>query len=453
MFEVYDKLEALNETNSSKVKLNTLKSFEDDKLLEKVFKYAYDKVDYTFGVTPESIEKFDVNSMSLDDIGTDPETLEDVCYNMFSLLDALNARKFTGHNALRLCKSFVLNCKDEKDLFYKILDRDLKVGINENTLNKVWKGIVPVPRYCRCAVLSKKLADKIKFPCFIQLKCDGTYRECYVYNSKVEFKTRSGEPYSDPILEKVMSVLPNGYYTGEFTIGKADEPDANRSVGNGNINSDDPDFENIHYTIWDYLTPEEYRGEVKTLYSERFENLKNALKNLQSVEGSELVHIVPSYEVQNLEEALKITSDFMNRGLEGGVLKDKNLVFKNGTSNQQLKIKLKVDADLRVLGFLKGTKGTKYENKNKIIVYQTDDGKIRGQCSGMNDAMIDEVTKNPDKYIGKIVAVQFNDLMKAEGHDYHSLSHPRFQEFRTDKTTSDTAERIFQLRDMARSLA
>ena len=51
----------------------------------------------------------------------------------------------------------------------------------------------------------------------------------------------------------------------------------------------------------------------------------------------------------------------MNKGLEGGVLKDKNLVFKNGTSNQQLKIKLKVDADLRVLGFLKGTKGTKYD--------------------------------------------------------------------------------------------
>ena len=450
MKTVLEQLKELNATNSSKVKLNTLKTFADDEFLKNIFKYAYDKINYTYGVTSRTIQEFPTEE-------AEKVWDEGLTFNyprMFELLEKLSKREFTGHKALAVCKYFCLHNEPERvDLFLKIIDRDLKVGINENTLNKVWKGIVPVPRYCRCAVLSKKLADKIKFPCFIQLKCDGTYRECYVYNSKVEFKTRSGEPYSDPILEKVMSVLPNGYYTGEFTIGKADEPDANRSVGNGNINSDDPDFENIHYTIWDYLTPEEYKGEVKTLYSERFENLKNALKNLQSVEGSELVHIVPSYEVQNLEEALKITSDFMNRGLEGGVLKDKNLVFKNGTSNQQLKIKLKVDADLRVLGFLKGTKGTKYENKNKIIVYQTDDGKIRGQCSGMNDAMIDEVTKNPDKYIGKIVAVQFNDLMKAEGHDYHSLSHPRFQEFREDKKESDTAERIFQLRDMARSLA
>lgn len=449
MFEVYDKLNALNETNSSKVKLNTLKSFSDDKLLEKVFKYAYDKVDYTFGVTPESIEKFDVNSMSLDDIDTDEQTLEDVCYNMFSLLDALNVRKFTGHSALRLCKSFVLNCKDEKDLFYKILDRDLKVGINENTLNKVWKGIVPRPNYCRCGILSKKLADKIPFPCYLQLKCDGTYRECYVHNGKAEFKTRSGEPYENPVLAEIMAVLPEGYYTGEFTVGKADEPDANRSVGNGMINSDNPNFSVIHFTIWDYLTEEEYRGDVKTPYGHRFVNLQNNLRCLHS----DLIHIVPSYVVNSLSEALKLTSDFMNKGLEGGVLKDKNMIFKNGTSNQQLKIKLKVDADLRVVGFLKGTKGTKYETKNKVIVYQTDDGKIKGQCSGMTDAMIEEVTAHPEKYIGGIVAVQFNDLIKAEDHDYHALSHPRFQEWRSDKLESDTFERVLELRDMARSLA
>ena len=443
---VFDQLKELNSTNSSKVKLNILKSFKDDEFLKNIFRYTYDKVDYTYGVTSRTIQEFPTEE-------AEKVWNEGLTFNyprMFELLERLSKREFTGHKALAVCKYFCLHNESERvDLFLKIIDRDLKVGINETTLNKVWRCIVPKPKYCRCSVLSKKLADKINFPCYIQLKCDGTYRECYVYNGKVEFKTRSGEPYSDPILENIMSALPNGYYTGEFTIGKADEPDANRSVGNGNINSDNPDFKNIHYTIWDYLSPEEYRGDIKTPYSIRFNNLKNTLKNLHS----NLVHIVPSYEVQNLKEALKITSDFMNRGLEGGVLKDKNLVFKNGTSNQQLKIKLKVDADLRVVEFLKGNKGTKYETKNKIIVYRTDDGKIQGQCSGMNDAMIDEVTKNPDKYIGKIVAVQFNDLMKAEGHEYYALSHPRFQEFRTDKLESDSFERVKQLRDMAKSLA
>lgn len=83
----------------------------------------------------------------------------------------------------------------------------------------------------------------------------------------------------------------------------------------------------------------------------------------------------------------------MNKGLEGGVLKSLGMHFKDGTSKEQLKIKLKVDVEVRCTGFIEGTKGTKYEGKNKVVVFETDDGKIKGQCSGMTDAMVDEVTK------------------------------------------------------------
>jgi len=444
--DILDILTELNESNSSNYKKDVLTKYKDNDELKSIFKYTYDKIDYTYGVTSRTIQEF--STEQAEKMWEDGLTF--TYPRMFELLERLSKREFTGHKALAVCKYFALHNEDDRvQLFYKIIDRDLKVNVSEKTLNKIWKGIVPKPSYCRCGVLSKKLASKLEFPCYIQLKCDGTYRECYVNNGKVQFKTRSGEEYSNPILEKALKDLPNGYYLGEFTIGKADDPDANRSVGNGNINSDNPDFENIHFTVWDCLNDSEYNGKVKSLYCDRFQNLVNIFRDL----NCDLVHVVPTYEVQNLDEALKITSDFMNKGLEGGILKDKNMIFKNGTSNQQLKIKLKVDADLRCVGFIKGTKGTKYENMNKVIVYKTDDGKIQGQCSGMTDAMCEEVTKNPDKYIGKIVAVQFNDLIKAEGHDYHALSHPRFQEFRDDKTDSDTFERIVQLRDMAKSLA
>ena len=66
--------------------------------------------------------------------------------------------------------------------------------------------------------------------------------------------------------------------------------------------------------------------------------------------------------------------------------------------------------------------------------------------------MVDEVSKNPEKYIGKILSVEFNDLTKAQNNDYFALSHPRFIEFRDDKTESDNFERIKELRDMAKNL-
>lgn len=429
-------LEQLRNTSSTKEKFNILLSHKDNKDLEKVLKYTYDKVDFTYGVTPSTVLDFDSN--------------EYLDKEMFEVLDILNRREVTGHKALALAKNFYVSCdKTIKDLFLKILDRDLKIGVNEKTLNKVFKGIVPKPHYERCDILNEKTLKKFTFPGYIQLKCDGTYREAYVHNGIVEFKTRSGESYKNPVLEEILKTLPDGYYLGEFTLGRADNPDANRAEGNGNINSDNPDFNNIHYTIWDYLTEDEYTlKDSKRGYDERFETLTKTLETL----GSSLVHVVPSLRVDNIKDALKVTSDWMNKGLEGGVLKSSKMKFKNGTSKEQLKIKLKVDVEVRCTGFLEGTKGTKYEGKNKVITFENDEGTIKGQCSGMTDSMVDEVTKNPEKYIGKVLSVQFNDLTKAEGHEYYALSHPRFAEWRDDKDETDTLEKAIQLRDMARGL-
>lgn len=434
---ILDILEQLRQTSSTKEKFNILLSHKDNKDLEKVLKYTYDKVDFTYGVTPSTVLDFDSNEYS------DKE--------MFEVLDILNRREVTGHSALALAKNFYESCdKTIKDLFLKILDRDLKIGVNEKTLNKVFKGIVPKPHYERCDILNEKTLKKFTFPGFIQLKCDGTYREAYVHNGIVEFKTRSGESYRNPVLEEILKTLPDGYYLGEFTLGRADNPDANRAEGNGNINSDNPDYNNIHYTIWDYLTEDEYTlKDSKRGYDERFDTLTHTLKK----HNSSLVHVVPSFRVNNIKDALKVTSEWMNKGLEGGVLKSSKMKFKNGTSKEQLKIKLKVDVEVRCTGFIEGTKGTKYEGKNKVITFENDERTIKGQCSGMTDSMVDEVTKNPEKYIGKVLSVQFNDLTKAEGHEYYALSHPRFVEWRDcDKDETDSLEKAIQLRDMARGL-
>ena len=121
-------LEQLRNTTSTKEKFNILLSHKDNKDLEKVLKYTYDKVDFTYGVTPATVLDFDSNEYS------DKE--------MFEVLDILNRREVTGHSALALAKNFYESCdKTIKDLFLKILDRDLKIGVNEKTLNKVfgWK--------------------------------------------------------------------------------------------------------------------------------------------------------------------------------------------------------------------------------------------------------------------------------------------------------------------------
>ena len=428
-------LNLLKNTNSSKEKLSILNNNKNNQELFNILKYTYDKIDYTYGVTSETVLSYDTDK-------TTSDSLDDI-------LNKLSEREVTGHKALEYARSYYNTLDDQhKKLFLHVIDRDLKIGVSEKTLNKVWKGMIPKPHYCRCDLLSEKTLKKFTFPGYVQLKCDGTYREAYVHNGNVSFKTRSGEPYKNPVLEEIMKTLPDGYYTGEFTIGRADEPDMNRAEGNGLINSDNPPYDRIHYTVWDYLTDDEYCLKITRQYCERLACLESAVTKLNNC----LLHVVPTCKVNSIDETLSIVSEWMKKGLEGGVLKSLNMKFKNGTSNEQLKIKLKVDADLKCVGFLKGTKGTKYENKNKVILFESSDGLVKGQCSGMTDAMVDQVTLNEHKYINTIVSIEFNDLSKSQDNNYYALLHPRFVEFRTDKDTADDLNTIVELRNMAKSL-
>lgn len=143
----------------------------------------------------------------------------------------------------------------------------------------------------------------------------------------------------------------------------------------------------------------------------------------------------------------------MSRGLEGSVIKDFAMEFKNGTSKQQLKFKLCIDCEMRCVGFELGQPDTKYENKNKVVVFANDEGTVKGTVSGLTDKMVDILTTEPERYLGKIFTLQFNDLLDdSSNKGYHSLSHPRFIDWREDKDETDTLEDIKASVNMQRGI-
>ena len=431
-----DILNELNESNSSNYKLDVLKKYKDNSELKKLLELTYNRNKYNFNVSKNCIIKD--NPSILESNGS--KTVD----NLLSALEILGEGTIRGNVAHQfVCNHLKYLDNDNKEIFLNVLGRDLKIGLNVKSINKVFKNLIPKPNYMRCAVLSEKTLKKINFPAFIQLKMDGTYREIHVADGQVSGKTRSGEEYFNPVLFKEMENFPNGFYTGELTI-----EGESRFTGNGLINSLNPPYEKITFTVWDYLTDEDYLEKSKTPYYSRFESLSDIIEKHES----NRVKLVPNHEVNSIDEALKYVSDWMEQGLEGGVLKDKNNVFKNGTSGTQLKIKLKVDAEMRITGFTDGTIGTKREGKIGAIQFSNDEGTIKGQCSGFSDEELDLFTKNKDNLIGRIISVEFNDIVKSENNDYYALSHPRFIEIRNDKDETDTLEKVIQLRDMAKGL-
>ena len=432
---IKDVLNDLNKSNSSNYKIDTLKKYQNSEIVKQLLKLTYDKNNFNFGMSRTRLLGILNESNFLEGV--------DKIDNCLDLLEE-NSGKLSGNSAKEFYSSLLQRLtEDSRIILLNILGRDLKCGINVKNINKVFKNLIPKPNYMRCAVFSEKLVKKIHFPAILQLKMDGTYREFNVSNGTVSAKTRAGEEYQNEVLFDILKSFPDGYYMGELTI-----DGESRFTGNGLINSLNPPLDKIIFTCWDFLTFDEYTGKVKTPYIDRFNRLQNLIENKNFGQ----IKLVENHVVNDVSEALKQVSLWMSEGLEGGVLKDFNNAFKNGTSNTQLKIKLKVDAEMRITGFTEGTPGTKREGKIGAIQFANDEGTIKGQCSGFSDAELEEFSKNKDSLIGKIISVEFNDVTKAENNEYYALSHPRFIEVRNDKNETDDLKKVIQLRDMAKML-
>jgi hypothetical protein len=437
---IHQILTELNESNSTNHKIAVLKKHDQNERLKQVLQMTYDQVAFTYGMSLEQIEKFPAAE-------TEPLMLEEA---LAALLYNFCNRKVTGHAALHLA-STIIGALNEADaaLVKKIINRDLRINAGKTLINKVFPGLITKPVYMRCDVYSKKTAKNIQFPAIVQLKADGTYREFTVDSGKVTARSRSGEDYEYPVLFEAFKDYPDGVYVGELTVRGITD----RAKGNGMINSDEPPHDDIIIQLWDYIALEEYKqaglkdkkNPNKTTYNERW----TSLNAIEFTRPSKNIEMIPAFQVDTLKDALEACSKWMNEGYEGAILKDLNAVFKDGTSKQQLKLKLKIDADMRITGFTEGSKGTKREGKIGAIEYANDEGTIKGRTSGFSDDLLDYFTANKEALLRKIMTVQFNDLTKAEGNDYYALSHPRYIEIRDDKDETDTLEKVLKLREMA----
>lgn len=438
---IFKILEELNAENGSNYKMATLKKYSDNELLKRVLKMAYDKATYTYGISMKNID-----SNIPENSGEKLRSLEQ-CLDV--LVNSFVTREYTGNTAIDILEDLLysLNVED-RIVLSRIIGRDLKINMGRSNINKVFKDLIVKPVYMRCGIYNSKTSSKINIDdAYLQLKADGTYREFTVDQGIVTCISRSGEEYAYPVLSEGLSKFPDGKYIGELTVSGTND----RATGNGLINSDNPPHDLINLDLWDYITPEEYQNaanKVKntTKYSDRFNTL---VKTIESAQNLKNINIIETHIVKSIPQALTIVGEWMRNGLEGGILKDKDNIFRDGTSPQQLKLKLEIDADVRITGFTEGTKGTSREFTFGAITFENDEGTIKGQTSGFTDAQLKDFNGRREELIGKIMSVQFNDITQARTNDFYALSHPRFIELRDDKNSTDTLERVLELKEMA----
>lgn len=476
---VYDIIEEISSIGSTKSKEKILKKHKNNGILKDAFRLAYSRsINFHIRKFPD----FDAKEES--------KTLVDG----FKFLEEILAQRIiTGHAAIAGLTR-MLECMSAKDveIMRRVINRDLECGVGRSIPNRVWDNLLPEQPQCLAQPYSEKNLKRIKFPAIAQLKADGARCFAEVVEGEVTFLSRAGNEYQNlKSLEKEILEITKGlgdvvidgelvYFPTKTKSGldslfddedEKTETVASRELGNGIANKSlqgtisDDEAEGIRFQVWDLIPYDVVysKGALKSKgYQERFNDLAEITKNSVKLE------IIPSFIVNNIEEAKKIYKNYIAQGLEGIILKNIDGLWVDSRSFDLVKFKEEIDFDLEVVDVYCHSKDPK---KVGGVTLRSTDGKILVNCgSGFKDKdyeKLDVETKvfipfeNRDDLdrgrlwnmhettgiIGMILSGVCNGALKVKGRDTYSLFLPRVKSIRLDKEKANTFDEIFGVTD------
>lgn len=451
--EVFGLIESIANTPGKNDKIAMLKACESSDTLKKALQMAYDPtISYGIRRVP--------SRSALRDEG---ELFNDQTWN---ILCQMRDRTLTG-SAMLAAVAFELDRLSlfSADLFKRIMLKDMRAGFSEETCNKVWPGLLPDFPYMRCSLPAKaKFADwQIETEGAVsQEKQDGMFLNVdHEASGAVFIYSRQGSMFPMEKFEELSAAISNTFDADTQTHGEClvlrDGVVLAREIGNGVLNSvlkggDFAENERPIFVAWDQIPLEAVKpkGKCMTPYKTR---LTGVIKQLRA-SPTKLLTLTDTRFVKSLREAYQHCAEILARGGEGTIIKRVTAIWKDGTSAEQIKLKLEFEVDLEVVGIVPGKANGKNAGRAGSLTCLTKCRNLLVDVAIKGEAMRDAVDANPEAFIGKIMPVVANLILKpSESNPGHSLFLPRFSQTtpRPDKTIADSLARAFEIEEGAKA--
>ena len=416
---IQDFVDRLKSTNSTNDKIDIIKEYEEDYIIEKTLKYTYSPFKQ-FHLTSATVKK-----------NKKLEPREG--YNdLFYLLDALTKRTITGHDAIQYVKGYVQYMDEwQQDLVFCILDKNLKTRTGADLINKAIPKCVPTFKVALANSYDKQ-KSKVDFneqTWFASQKLDGVRCLAMVdENGKCNFYSRQGKTFDtlDVLKNEIESLnLCNMVFDGEICIVDDNGVEDFQGIMK-EIKRKDHTIKNPKYKVFDYLMLEEFDNqESKRNLSNRLGNF-NMIYNI-SVKELKCIDILVQWKVESEDHFQELAELATKNNWEGLILR-KDCEYKGKRSNDLLKVKKFFDEEYIVKSIESAVHrvivdGLEVEEEMLSNVVIEHKGCDVGVGSGFDQAERRMYFKNPERIIGKTITVQyFEETLNQDG--CHSLRFP-----------------------------
>lgn len=432
MSEIYQIIEEIAKTSSTKEKQAIMERNKDNKVLKAAIYYTENpRLNFYIRNTDSTIVAGKSDG-------------RDIEYKDFQIFDKLNSRFVTGNAA----RDAFLEAIHEMEpgarvIMQRILNRDLRIGAGTTIANKVWKNLIPEYPVMLASKGDKKSMDyleKTGGPFIVQKKCDGGRVNVVVDSlGNVTYRSRNGstlELYG--FFDKQFAGFSDRVFDGELLV-RDQNGIVDRKTGNGLYTKavrgtlSKEEVSQMCIEVWDVIPTNEFESGKGTVpYEERLKELLNMSFYPR------FVVVVESMKVNTLAECVKFYEHMRELGEEGAIIKVANSLWEDKRSKNMVKMKAEETADLICTGVEEGQ--GKYKGMIGNLICETSDGKlVVGVGTGLVDA---DRKKHPSEFISKIVEVGYNEVITAKGKTTKSLFLPVYKGIRFDKNVANSIEEL-----------
>ena len=272
--------------------------------------------------------------------------------DLFELLEVLNTREATGHEAIKLVLSFI-DDNPGGDLIFRIIDKDLGIRAGDKVINKAVPNLIPT--------FSVALAKEYEGKCnwddgwFASRKLDGVRCLARVDgDGKCTLFSRTGKEFTT--LNKVKDAIEA---TGTFNVTFDGEICLVDEEGNEDfqgvmkqLKRKDHQIENPAYMIFDMLSNIEFDNfQGDTPLRDRLQKMRSWFDyhSIRTIDGN-ILRDTEQCEIED-NDHFKYWSEMSNQEGWEGIMLRKNVGYEGKRTKNLVKVKKFHDAEYTVIGF------------------------------------------------------------------------------------------------------
>ena len=338
MVELQNFIDKKRATSSSTDKVQIIK--DADPFIHKVLEYTYNPFKQYYVTSKTCIKNSQLINEDIAHLGLE----------LFNVLDQLNTRNVTGHDAITLVNSFVASCQSNGELIYKIIDKNLDIRAGDKVINKAVPNLIPT--------FSVALAKEYDGKCdwndnwHASRKLDGVRCLAIVdENGDCKLYSRMGKQLTT--LDKVKEAIEATNVTNQVFDGEICLMDENGNEDFQGVMKElrrkDHQIENPIFMVFDMIHKPEFDNQKGT------EILSERLRKLRAWQGGRRTNA----RILRYTEQFVVTGDghfntwselAAKNGWEGFMVR-KDVGYEGKRSKNLLKIKKFFDAEYEVIDF------------------------------------------------------------------------------------------------------